>query len=134
MEVDYEKRRIALVTYAESVRHAQQVQVDDIPLPTLQLPADPSILFMGLPSQIPLPADPVVGLVAPHLVGLAGVPLPPGLALPPPPSILKKTSAYTGAGLLPKLKKNPGVPPGPPPEISDVSDEEPMEQSGKTFC
>ncbi|XP_046994965.1 WW domain-binding protein 11 [Schistocerca americana] len=138
MEVEYEKRRAALVAYAESVRHAQQVQVDDIPLPTLQLPSSvhpDSMLFAGIPSQIPLPtADPLVGLIPPHhlsgAAALAGVPLPPGLTLPPPPGILKKTSAYAGTG-PPKTKKNPGVPPGPPPELSDDSgDEEPMEQDG----
>lgn len=32
--IQYERRRIELVTYFEAVRHAQQVQVDDIPLPS----------------------------------------------------------------------------------------------------
>ncbi|KAJ9578512.1 hypothetical protein L9F63_005241, partial [Diploptera punctata] len=112
MEVEYEKRRIAMVTYAESVRHAQQVQVDDIPLPTLQLPNDPNA-FMGLPSQIPLPADLPVQLTT----------------LPPPHGILKKTSAYSAPS---KPKKPPGVPPGPPPELSD-DEEEPMEQDGESY-
>ena len=130
MEVEYEKRRIAMVTYAESVRHAQQVQVDDIPLPTLQLPNDPTA-FMGLPSQIPLPADLPVQLssMVPHpLIAMTGVPVPPGLALPPPHGILKKTSAYSTPS---KPKKPPGVPPGPPPELSD-DEEEPMDEDGKS--
>lgn len=31
--IQYERRRIELVSYFEAVRHAQQVQVDEIPLP-----------------------------------------------------------------------------------------------------
>ncbi|XP_063239656.1 WW domain-binding protein 11 [Bacillus rossius redtenbacheri] len=108
LELDYEKRRTALVSYAESVRHAQQVQVDDIPLPTLQLPTD-AMSFLNLPSQIPLPAD-------------LPVPLIPHPLLPPP--ILKKTSAYAAPA---QPRSSPGVPPGPPPELSDAEDE-PMEQ------
>jgi WW domain-binding protein 11 len=131
MEVEYEKRRIAMVTYAESVRHAQQVQVDDIPLPTLQLPNDPNA-FMGLPSQIPLPTDLPVPLssIVPHPI--MTLPVPPGLALPPPHGILKKTSAYTAVPVKPK--KPPGVPPGPPPELSDDDEEEPMDEDGKEYC
>jgi len=135
MEVEYEKRRIAMVTYAESVRHAQQVQVDDIPLPTLQLPNDPNA-FMGLPSQIPLPTDlpvPLSSIISHPMIAL---PVPPGLALPPPHGILKKTSAYTA--IPSKPKKPPGVPPGPPPELSDDDDEEeqeeePMDQDGEGY-
>lgn len=36
-EMEYEKRRAHLISYYESVKHAQSVQVDDIPLPTLQV-------------------------------------------------------------------------------------------------
>lgn len=32
--IQYERRRIDLVSYFEAVRHAQQVQVDEIPLPS----------------------------------------------------------------------------------------------------
>ena len=45
--------------------------------------------------------------------------------IPIPPSILKKTSAYTGPASIPILAPNkepPGVPPYPPPEFS--SDDE----------
>nr|CAD7447537.1 unnamed protein product [Timema bartmani] len=121
MEVEYEKRRQILVTYAESVRHAQSVQVDDIPLPSLQFPTD-AMGFIGIPSQIPLPADLPIQLI-PHPL------LPPlGMPLPPPPGILKKISAYSAPA---KLKKPPGVPPGPPPDISD--DEESMEQDDESY-
>jgi hypothetical protein len=68
---------------------------------------------------------------------LIALPVPPGLALPPPHGILKKTSAYTA--IPSKPKKPPGVPPGPPPELSDDDDdeeeeqEEPMDQDGKEY-
>lgn len=32
--MQYERRRIDLVSYFEAVRHAQQVQIDEIPLPS----------------------------------------------------------------------------------------------------
>jgi hypothetical protein len=86
---------------------------------------------MGLPSQIPLPTDLPVPLssIVPH--SMMTLPVPPGIALPPPHGILKKTSAYTT--VPPKPKKPPGVPPGPPPELSD-DEEEPMVQDGKEYC
>lgn len=36
-EMEYDKRRAHLISYYESVKHAQSVQIDDIPLPTLQV-------------------------------------------------------------------------------------------------
>ncbi|CAH4028820.1 WW domain-binding protein 11 [Pieris brassicae] len=91
-EVEYEKRRAHLISYYESVKHAQSVQVDDIPLPTLQVPDN--LIYGNLPLQIPLPADT----------------LHPSVPMKP---ILKKDSAYKErpAGVEP-----PGVPPGPPPD------------------
>lgn len=32
--IQYERRRLELVSYFEAVKHAQQVQVDEIPLPS----------------------------------------------------------------------------------------------------
>lgn len=95
-EADYEKRRTALLQYYEAVRHAQQVQIEEIPLP-ISLTGGMPDLPGGLTGQIPLPA---------------GLPL----HIPPPPSILRKRSAYSPSR---KPKKAPGVPPGPPPELSD---------------
>ena len=51
-----------------------QVQVDEIPLPISQLGSE-SMAALGITSQIPLPE-------------------PLALLLPPPPSILRKRSAY----------------------------------------
>lgn len=48
--------------------------------------------------------------------------------IPVPPSILKKTSAYSASPSMPTLAPNkepPGVPPFPPPELS--SDDEDVE-------
>ncbi|KAL1129228.1 hypothetical protein AAG570_013757 [Ranatra chinensis] len=98
-EAEYEKRRMTMATYSEAVRHAQQVQVDEIPLPISQLGTE-GMAALGLTSQIPLPEMPL------------------GLLMPPPPSILRKRSAYSP----PRNKNPPGVPPGPPLELS--SDEE----------
>uniref|UniRef100_A0A2A4JKB3 Wbp11/ELF5/Saf1 N-terminal domain-containing protein n=1 Tax=Heliothis virescens TaxID=7102 RepID=A0A2A4JKB3_HELVI len=88
-EMEYEKRRAHLISYYESVKHAQSVQVDDIPLPTLQVPDN--LIFSNVPSQIPLPID-------------AGHPV----VVKP---ILKKDSAYKER---PVGVEPPGVPPGPP--------------------
>lgn len=53
-EVEYERRRNKKVQYFESVRHAQTVQIDDIPLPdmTEQLPA---------PAAAPAPFSNIIG-------------------------------------------------------------------------
>ncbi|XP_048487770.1 WW domain-binding protein 11 [Plutella xylostella] len=93
-EMEYEKRRAHLMSYYESVKHAQSVQVDDIPLPAIQIPEN--LIYANMPSHaIPLPTDPEA----------------------PVKPILKKDSAYKErpAGVEP-----PGVPPGPPPDLVDV--------------
>jgi len=105
LEGEYEMKRNFLVQYFESVRHAQQVQVEDIPLPAMQMPS------MLTTSQIPLPGD---------------IPLP-AMQTMHPHSILKKTSAYELKDIYDesrchKSKNTPGVPPGPPPPLSDLDD------------
>ncbi|XP_026486904.2 WW domain-binding protein 11 isoform X1 [Vanessa tameamea] len=92
-EMEYDKRRAHLISYYESVKHAQSVQIDDIPLPTLQVPDN--LIYGNVPSQIPLPMDSV------H----------PNLPVRP---ILKKDSVYRERplGIEP-----PGVPCGPPPDF-----------------
>ncbi|XP_068618371.1 WW domain-binding protein 11 [Battus philenor] len=92
-EMEYDKRRAHLISYYESVKHAQSVQVDDIPLPTLQVPDN--LIYGNVPSQIPLPMDTV------HPI------------LPKP--ILKKDSVYREK---PVGVEPPGVPPGPPPDYT----------------
>ncbi|CAK1586359.1 unnamed protein product [Parnassius mnemosyne] len=90
-EMEYEKRRAHLISYYESVKHAQSVQVDDIPLPTLQVPDN--LIYGNVPSQIPLPIDTVHPVI--------------------PKPILKKDSVYREK---PVGVEPPGVPPGPPPD------------------
>ncbi|XP_015585025.1 WW domain-binding protein 11 [Cephus cinctus] len=127
--VQYERRRIDLVTYFEAVRHAQQVQVDEIPLPSAV--NDISRMYPGaLTSQIPLPEmpQPPTLMYPPHPHYIQHHPL---MNIPIPPSILKKTSAYTSSTATPTLAPNkepPGVPPYPPPDFSS-EDEEPTDKS-----
>lgn len=143
LESEYERSRAGLVAYFESVRHAQQVTVDEIPLP-LPLPSlmqtDPSLgVIIGgeeedPTTQIPLPADlplppsllppsvPIQAAIASTLTAPYPT-LPPGIGPSiPVQGILKKTSAYSH--ILPPGKKPPGVPVGPPPDLSDEEEEE----------
>ncbi|XP_043275121.1 WW domain-binding protein 11 [Venturia canescens] len=127
--IQYERRRIDLVSYFEAVRHAQQVQVDEIPLPSAG--NDITRIFPGsLTSQIPLPdmPQPPAHMFPPHPHYIAQH--HPLMNIPIPPSILKKTSAYTGPPTIPTLAPNkepPGVPPFPPPDLGE--DEELQEKS-----
>ncbi|XP_063535524.1 WW domain-binding protein 11 [Cydia strobilella] len=93
-EMEYEKRRAHLISYYESVKLAQSVQVDDIPLPTLQMPEN--YVYGNMASQIPMPMD-----IA-----------PPSAPMKP---ILKKDSVYKER---PAGAEAPGVPPGPPPDFA----------------
>uniref|UniRef100_A0A8C7Z240 WW domain binding protein 11 n=1 Tax=Oryzias sinensis TaxID=183150 RepID=A0A8C7Z240_9TELE len=88
LELDYETKRGQLALYFDSVKNAESVEVDSIPLP--DMPHAPSNIHI---QDIPLP----------------GV---------QPPSILKKTPfglVLPGVPRLPPGKKPPGPPPGPPP-------------------
>ncbi|KYN33797.1 WW domain-binding protein 11 [Trachymyrmex septentrionalis] len=122
--IQYERRRIDLVSYFEAVRHAQQVQVDEIPLPSAV--NDISRIYPGsLTSQIPLPdmPQPPAHMYPPHSHYISQHHTI--MNIPVPPSILKKTSAYATSPAVPTLAPNkepPGVPPFPPPELS--SDDE----------
>ncbi|XP_073691410.1 WW domain-binding protein 11 [Garra rufa] len=96
LEVDYETKRGQLSLYFDSVKNAESVEVDSIPLP--DMPHAPSSILI---QDIPLPGA-------------------------QPPSILKKSSslgkssslsaaALAGVPRLPPGRKPPGPPPGPPP-------------------
>ncbi|XP_037545427.1 WW domain-binding protein 11 [Nematolebias whitei] len=101
LELEYETKRGQLALYFDSVKNAESVEVDSIPLP--DMPHAPSNIHI---QDIPLPGA-------------------------QPPSILKKTSLFgkgalsssSGVGFgkvlcmprLPPGKKPPGPPPGPPP-------------------
>ncbi|XP_061893222.1 WW domain-binding protein 11 [Entelurus aequoreus] len=98
LELDYESKRGQLALYFDSVKNAESVEVDSIPLP--DMPHAPSNIHI---QDIPLPGA-------------------------QPPSILKKGSTFGKGPLsgsympilppvprLPPGKKPPGPPPGPPP-------------------
>ncbi|KAG9338790.1 hypothetical protein JZ751_025227 [Albula glossodonta] len=101
LEMDYETKRGQLSLYFDSVKNAELVEVDSIPLP--EMPHAPSSLLI---QDIPLPGA-------------------------QPPSILKKGSTFSkgqymtasaptaaalaGVPRLPPGRKPPGPPPGPPP-------------------
>ncbi|KAJ7992661.1 hypothetical protein DPEC_G00280990 [Dallia pectoralis] len=101
IELDYESNRGKLSLYFDSVKNAELVEVDSIPLP--EMPHAPSSILI---QDIPLPGA-------------------------QPPSILKKGSSFSkgpfgsssapmsaavaGVPRLPPGRKPPGPPPGPPP-------------------
>ncbi|XP_014219805.1 WW domain-binding protein 11 [Copidosoma floridanum] len=124
--IQYERRRIELVSYFEAVRHAQQVQIDEIPLPATG--NDINRIYPGsLTSQIPLPDMPQPPL---HSYPVQSHYLPqhhPLVNIPVPPSILKKTSLYSSmatSNTLPTNREPPGVPPFPPPDLGPSDDED----------
>lgn len=130
-EVDYEKRRNKKVQYYESVKHAQSVQIDDIPLPQMSesAPSAPTQGSgggnLGAQSRIPLPPTSVQ--VAPYVPNVQQ-------------SILKKPPEVREEKVPQKGKKDtPGCPPGPPPnllemrELDDDYDEEPKPKKIKSI-
>ncbi|GFW24185.1 WW domain-binding protein 11 [Trichonephila clavipes] len=102
LEIEYEGRRSVLMKYFESVRIAQQVQIDEIPLP--DTPEMPEFLT----SQIPLPNEMEQSMEAENVVI--------------PHSILKKPTPISERERPATNLNAPGVPPGPIPDLS--SDEE----------
>lgn len=95
-EVDYEKRRHKRVQYYESVRNAEQVNIEDIPLPSST-------------NEKPLPATmPKISLPPPVL--LTNVPIP---------SALKKSDDFSDR-YESKEKEPPGVPSSLPPNLFDM--------------
>ncbi|XP_057341508.1 WW domain-binding protein 11-like [Microplitis mediator] len=128
--IQYERRRVDLVTYFEAVKHAQQVQIDEIPLPSTN--SDIPRNFPGsLTSQIPLPDMPQPPT---HIYSMHPHYLPqhhPLINIPIPPSILKKSSIYSNISNVPSLIANkdpPGVPPFPSPDLS-IEDEDLCDKS-----
>lgn len=93
-EVEYEKKRLKKEQYYESVKHAQSVQIDEIPLPQMSTMPAP-----GIPQQR----------------------IPPPMSLTIPPfSVAKKVFEVEKPEQ--KKKEAPGCPPGPPTSLQDLSD------------
>ncbi|XP_022905402.2 WW domain-binding protein 11 [Onthophagus taurus] len=87
-QTEYEHKKNQLVSFYESVRSAQQVTVDEIPLP--QQPQNPSL-------QIPLPIE---TRKAPDI------------------PIYSIATALKLQALGKSIREPPGCPPGPPPDIN----------------
>lgn len=103
-EVEYEKRRNKRMSYFESVRQAQSIQVEDIPLPSAKETPTP----MALP-RINLP--------------------PPTLIIPPVPQAMLNQIPPAPAENEPEpqideeeLMRTPGCPPMPPPNLNEMPD------------
>lgn len=95
-EVDYEKRKYKRVQYFESVRHAEQVSIEDIPLPSST-------------NEKPIPAT------------MPKISMPPPLLLtnlPPQTALLKKPDDFAGSlDKDNKERESPGCPATIPPNI-----------------
>ncbi|CAG9860607.1 unnamed protein product [Phyllotreta striolata] len=98
-QTDYEQKRAQLVAFYESVKSAQQVSVDEIPLP--QLPQQPATTT-NIPAQIPLPA---AERKQEH-------------------TIYSIATALKLQALGQPVREPPGCPPGPPPEINEEGEVE----------
>jgi WW domain-binding protein 11 len=120
-EVEYEKRRYKRVQYYESVRHAEQVSIEDIPLPSST-------------NEKPIPATmPKINLPPPVL--LTNVPAPSTQRKPE--DILGNSEQNKES----KEKEPPGIPASMPPNIFEMREldsdyesdgqEEVDEESGK---
>lgn len=95
MERDYESRRNQMMSVYESIMQAQQVKLDDIPLPEFCMPTEPASIEKL--SEISAPYD-----------------------LSAPRSILKSTKPQLVSSAYDALEKQPpGPPPGPPPSLSE---------------
>lgn len=124
-QAEYERRRNQMITFYESVKHAQSVSVDEIPLPTIQVPDHMATMFNNTPAQIPLPT---VNESAATAAAVASAPTSTPANAPKPISILKRTTAYA----MSMDKEPPGVPPGPPPDLSSGSSDEEEEEEETT--
>ncbi|GAB6026821.1 hypothetical protein CHUAL_013426 [Chamberlinius hualienensis] len=95
LETDYETKRTLLMQHYESVKYAQQVQIEDIPLPSMQMPTS----TVTAKTTTPPPPPEIQTTAASHnLCSLPGD-IPQLMMHQPPLSILKKTSVYEFGGL-----------------------------------
>uniref|UniRef100_T1IZT6 Wbp11/ELF5/Saf1 N-terminal domain-containing protein n=1 Tax=Strigamia maritima TaxID=126957 RepID=T1IZT6_STRMM len=133
MEMDYNRRRGELKQFFESVKHAQQVQIDDIPLPDLPFTDCSRIPIPSIP--IP-PPPPVIQSISkkPQLYRNKAPGVPPG----PPPDFSDSEDDVETMEVLENITQHgptkqkqllnvinpwerivarPGGPPGPPPGL-----------------
>jgi WW domain-binding protein 11 len=93
MEAEYESKRNQMIKFYESVKSAQEVTIDDIPLPSV--PMEPSAPNSAINASLPLSEQTL------------------------PQSILKRHNLSSQVS----HKTPPGCPPGPPPILSDIEDD-----------
>lgn len=124
-EVEYERRRNKKVQYFESVRHAQTVQIDDIPLPQmgdqpLQPPPrqdfDINPAANNLLGRPPNTSNLSSSLVPPEFRGAK-----PTIGPIEPTAIQSKEIAEDSSNEK-STKIIAGCPPGPPPVLRDLPD------------
>lgn len=103
-EIDYEKKRNKRISYYESVRQAESIRVDEIPLPSAK--------EMPTPSALPRLQLPPPSLIIP--------PIPQAFLhkITQPPPIEEKPEPIDEVELL----TLPNVPPVPPPNLADMKD------------
>lgn len=115
--MEYERRRNKKVQYYESVRTAQTVQIEDIPLPDMcEKPSTPASQ-----PQLPFGSLPMPPTFPPQI--------PPG-GVPIPPSIQNAIAAHQKAiaeekaakAKEPEKKEPPGCPQGAPPDLLSMRD------------
>ncbi|EDW00283.1 WW domain-binding protein 11 [Drosophila grimshawi] len=134
-EVDYEKKRLKKQQYYESVKHAQSVQIDEIPLPAPVTAANASSTggntansannsnSTSSNSNIVFPSSGI--RMPPPPITLALLPFAPGA----PPGVTKNSEGSGGNGDVQTEKAKDdddkdwlGVPPGPPPDLFAMSE------------
>lgn len=114
--MEYERRRNKRVQYFESVRTAQTVQIEDIPLPDM---SEKPVAILAAQPQLPFGSVPMPPNFPPQI---------PPKTVPIPPSIQnaiaahQKAVAEEKAASEPKKKEPPGCPPGPPPDLLAMRD------------
>ena len=107
----YQARKNEVVQAYDAVKNAQNVQVDEIPLPSMFGQDDEG-------------GDGGFGTLS----GISGIgdaediPLPPSSSLPKPSILKKPSSTVQRESFAPKTC--PGIPAGPPPPISDYDEDE----------
>lgn len=112
-EVEYEKRKSKRIQYYESVRTAQSVQIEDIPLPDASGNSDQSSK-PALPFPPPkMPADFQPQMAPPNM-------RPPMSTLPPGLSSRSSLDATAESADTNKPKEDPGVPPFVPPNLLNM--------------
>lgn len=113
--MDFEKRRSKIIQFYESVKHAQTVQIDDIPLPQMSEQPASNTNSPSAPNRTPVVS------ILPNIELPLGVQQPftmPGLtAANQRKRPLDNVPAVVDDRHSADTKSPPGCPPGPPPDL-----------------